>query len=449
MARLFGTDGIRGKANQYPMDGHLAFSVGQAVADLFGGSGRRSPIVIGKDPRISSDMLESALAAGIVSMGKDAYLAGIFPTPGVALLASHRGADAGIVISASHNPYQDNGIKIFSGRGYKLSDQEEEALEKLVFEESLSQRAVPPKEMGMIQPMKDARAEYISFLKKTLPSDISIKDLKIVMDTANGATCEVAPKVFAELGAQVDVIHNSPDGININDHCGSQHTHDLQKRVLEIGAHIGLAFDGDGDRLVAIDEKGDEISGDQILFVCAHMYKDCGALTNNTLVSTVMSNIGLTLACRREGMKHFVSQVGDRNVSHDMRRLGVVVGGENSGHLIFADYHTTGDGILAAIQLVVAMIRKDRPLSELAATIEMYPQRLVNVEVGSKPEISSLVSVTKMIKKVERDLGDQGRVLVRYSGTENLCRVMVEGPSDQLAETYSNQIAHEIKAALS
>jgi len=448
MGKLFGTDGARGIANQYPMTPEMAMKIGQAVSYILRKKGHRPRIVIGKDTRLSGYMLESALAAGIASMGGNPYLAGVFPTPGIAFIASDMGADAGIVISASHNPYQDNGIKIFSGKGHKLSDKEEAAIEGLLLDGGLSAKTPPSKEMGRVYHMTDVRDKYIAFLKKTFPSEVSIKGMKIVMDTANGATCEVAPIAFTELGAHVDVIHNNPDGININDNCGSQHTEDLQKRVLETGADIGLAFDGDGDRLVAVDEKGKKITGDQILLVCAKILKDRGELANNTIVSTVMSNIGMLLACKEYGITHFASQVGDRNVYEDMRRLGAVVGGEDSGHLIFFNHHTTGDGILAAIQLIAAMIREDKPLSELAMMMDMYPQKLLNVEVKSKPEISTLARVTEVIKQVERNLGDQGRVLVRYSGTENLCRVMVEGPTDDLVEKYCKQIADEIKTAL-
>jgi phosphoglucosamine mutase len=275
-----------------------------------------------------------------------------------------------------------------------------------------------------------------------------MEGMKIVIDTANGATYRVAPEAFFELGAKVDVIHNLPNGININDMCGSQYTEDLRRRVLETGAQIGLAFDGDGDRLIAVDEKGREISGDQILIICAKMLKDKGRLKNDLIVSTVMSNLGLTVACKRYGFRHHASQVGDRYVLEDMIRLGAIIGGEESGHMIFLEHHTTGDGIITAIQLIAAMIETGKTLSELAGMMEIYPQRLINVTVRDKPDLSSLPQVIEVIKEVEKALGDDGRVLVRYSGTQSMCRVMVEGPTEGITEMYCKQIAEVIQEAI-
>jgi len=272
--------------------------------------------------------------------------------------------------------------------------------------------------------------------------------MKIVLDTANGATYKVAPDTFWELGANIDVIHNSTNGININDKCGSQHTEDLRKRVVEKGAAIGLAFDGDGDRLIAVDEKGQEITGDQILLICAKMLKDQGKLKNNLLVATVMSNLGLRVACKRYGFKYHASKVGDRYVLEDMIRLGSIIGGEQSGHMVFLDHHTTGDGIVTAMQLLAAMVKTGKPLSELAKMMDIYPQKLINVDVKSKPDINTVPKVMKIIDKVERELKDEGRVLVRYSGTQNMCRVMVEGPSDSVTEKYCEEIADVVKNVL-
>ncbi|MCD6298660.1 MAG: phosphoglucosamine mutase [Deltaproteobacteria bacterium] len=448
MGKLFGTDGIRGEANRHPMDAAIAFSVGQAVAKLFKKEGHRTRVIIGKDTRISGYMLESSLEAGISSMGGVSYLVRVLPTPGIAFISQSMRADAGIVISASHNPYQDNGIKIFSGDGFKLSDEQEDTIEELILGGKLPDMVPPPNEIGRAYRMEDAPGRYIVFLKNTFPRDLSMEGMKIVLDTANGATYRVAPAAFTELGADLEVIHNNPDGLNINDNCGSQYTQDLEKRVLETGAAIGLAFDGDGDRLIAVDEKGRTITGDQIMIICARMLKEQGKLQNDLVVSTVMSNLGLSIACRKYGFKYHSSKVGDRYVLEDMQRLGAVIGGEESGHLIFLDHHTTGDGIIAALQLIAAMIKQGKTLSELADMMDIFPQKLINVEVKSKPDISTVPQVVEAIKQVEEELGDQGRVLVRYSGTQNACRVMVEGPSDDITEKYCGQIADVVRDAL-
>ncbi|HNQ46798.1 MAG TPA: phosphoglucosamine mutase [Syntrophorhabdus sp.] len=448
MGRLFGTDGVRGEANRYPMNAEIAFALGQAVVYILKKEHGRPRIMIGKDTRISGYMLESSLESGITSMGGYPYLLSVLPTPGIAFIAQSMRAAAGIVISASHNPYQDNGIKIFSGSGFKLSDEQEETIEDLMLSNTLHTLVPPVKDMGQAFRMEDVNGRYIVFLKNTFPRDLSIEGMKIVLDTANGATYKVAPDTFWELGANIDVIHNSPNGININDKCGSQHTEDLRKRVVEKGAAIGLAFDGDGDRLIAVDEKGQEITGDQILLICAKMLKDQGKLKNNLLVATVMSNLGLRVACKRYGFKYHASKVGDRYVLEDMIRLGSIIGGEQSGHMVFLDHHTTGDGIVTAMQLLAAMVKTGKPLSELAKMMDIYPQKLINVDVKSKPDINTVPKVMKIIDKVERELKDEGRVLVRYSGTQNMCRVMVEGPSDSVTEKYCEEIADVVKNVL-
>ena len=448
MGKLFGTDGIRGEANRYPMDAMTAFSVGQAVTHLFKNGDHRTRVIIGKDTRISGYMLEGSLEAGITSMGGNPYLVGVLPTPGIAFITQSMRADAGIVISASHNPYQDNGIKIFSGDGFKLSDEQEAFIEDLILNGQLPDMVPPAREMGRAKRIDDVIGRYIVFIKNTFPRKLSIKGMKIVIDASNGATYKVAPAVFTELGADVEIIHDSPDGININDNCGSQHTQDLSMRVKEKGATIGLAFDGDGDRLIAVDENGREITGDQILIICSKVLKDQGKLKNGLLVSTVMSNLGLTIACKKYGFKHHAAKVGDRYVLEDMQRLGAVLGGEDSGHLIFLNHHTTGDGILTAMQLIAAMVSEDKPLSELATMMDVFPQKLINVEVKNKPDVSSVPEVMEAIREVETELGDEGRVLVRYSGTQNVCRVMVEGPTDDLTEKYCTQIADVVKTAL-
>jgi phosphoglucosamine mutase len=448
MGKLFGTDGIRGEANRYPMNAEIAFGVGQAMAHLFKKKGHRAVIIIGKDTRISGYMLESSLEAGITSMGGQAYLVGVLPTPGIAYATQSMRADAGVVISASHNPYQDNGLKIFGGNGYKLSDEQEAVIEDLILNKKLTDKLPEAKNMGRAARLEGVNGRYIVFLKNSFPHNLSMEGMKIALDTANGATYRVAPDAFVELGADVEVIHKTPDGFNINDHCGSQHTERLRSKVVECGAALGLAFDGDGDRLIAIDEKGHEITGDQILIICAKILKKDGKLKNDLLVSTVMSNLGLTVACKRYGFRHHASKVGDRYVLEDMQRLGAVIGGEEAGHMIFLDHHTTGDGIIAAMQLVAAMIREGKPLSELARQMDIFPQKLINVDVSRKPDIAAIPLLVEAIKQVESELRDEGRVLVRYSGTQNMCRVMVEGPTHEATEKYCRQIAEVVKQTI-
>lgn len=448
MGKLFGTDGIRGEANRYPMDANTAFAVGQAVVHVLRKSHHTTRVIIGKDTRLSGYMLESALESGVTSMGGVPYLVGVLPTPGIAFITESMRADAGVVISASHNPYQDNGIKVFSGAGFKLSDEQEERIEDLMLGGELPEMVPAPHDMGRAYRLDDAAGRYIVFLKNTFPRSLSMEGLKIVLDTANGATYRVAPDAFTELGADVTVIHNTPDGLNINENCGSQHTDDLKKTVVETGAAIGLAFDGDGDRLIAVDEKGNEITGDQILVICANMLKEEGRLKNDLLVSTIMSNMGLSVACKRYGFKNHAAKVGDRYVLEDMQRLGGVLGGEESGHVIFLDHHTTGDGILTAMQLLAAMLKAGKPLSELAKLMDVFPQKLINVDVKSKPDIQTVPAIVEAIQQIEAELGDEGRVLVRYSGTQNMCRVMIEGPTVEATEKYATQLADVVRAAI-
>ena len=448
MGKLFGTDGIRGEANHYPMDAATAFALGQAVTYVFRKKGHTIRVVIGKDTRISGYMLESAVESGIASMGGDPLLVGVLPTPGIAFMTESMRADAGMVISASHNPYQDNGIKVFSGAGFKLSDEQEEEIEGLMLGGRLPEMVPPSHEMGRAYRLTDAHGRYVVFLKNTFPRSLSLEGMKIAMDVSEGATYRVAPEALAELGAELTVIHNEPDGLNINRDCGSQHTADLRKAVVDEGAAVGLAFDGDGDRLIAIDEQGHEITGDQILMICAKQLKEEGKLKNDLLVSTVMSNLGLTVACRKYGFKHHASKVGDRYVLEDMQRLGAVIGGEDSGHVIFLDHHTTGDGILTALQLLAAMLKSGKPLSALATLMDVFPQKLINVDVKSKPDIATVPRIVAVIAQVEAELKDEGRVLVRYSGTQNMCRVMVEGPTKEATEKYCELVAGVVKDAI-
>ncbi len=448
MGRLFGTDGIRGEANRYPVDAAVALAVGQAITYVLRKKHHTTRVIIGKDTRISGYMLESALESGVTSMGGVPYLVGVLPTPGIAVITEGMRADAGLVISASHNPYQDNGIKIFSGSGYKLSDAQEQRIEDLVLSGKLPEMVPPPRDMGRAYRLHDVNGRYIVFLKNTFPRKLSLEGMKIAIDVANGATYKVAPETLTELGADLTVIHNNPDGFNINHNCGSQYTADLRRTVLENGCAVGLAFDGDGDRLIAIDEQGREITGDQILMICAKQMKDEGRLANDLVVSTVMSNLGLAVACKRHGFKHHASQVGDRYVLEDMLRLGAVIGGEDSGHMIFLEHHTTGDGILTALQLLAAMLKSGEPLSELAKLMDVYPQKLINVDVKSKPDLSTIPSIVEVIAQVEAELKDEGRLLVRYSGTQSMCRIMVEGPTDEITDKYCRQVADVVRTAL-
>jgi phosphoglucosamine mutase len=448
MGKLFGTDGIRGVANQYPMTPEMALKIGRATAVFFKKDDSRSKIIIGKDTRISGDMLECALISGICSMGVDAYRAGIMPTPGVAVLTSLTGADAGIVISASHNPFYDNGIKIFNKDGYKLADKTEAEIEEFILGNKSGAPAKPVQEIGRTFKINNAENRYATFLIDAIAAKASFKGIKIILDCSNGATYRVAPAVFSELGAEVETLFADPNGKNINKNCGSQHPEALMEAVVNRKAHIGLAFDGDGDRLTAVDEKGALVSGDQLLAVCAKYLKQKGLLKNNLVVSTVMSNLGLGLALKDMGITHKMTDVGDRYVMEAMVASGAILGGEDSGHMIFLDQHTTGDGILAALRLIEVMHANSKPLSELCKIMAVFPQALKNVEVSQKPDLETVPEIQDAIKSVETNLGEQGRVLVRYSGTQPLCRIMVEGPTIEETDRYCRQLADIIKNRL-
>jgi phosphoglucosamine mutase len=449
MGKLFGTDGIRGVANEYPLTAETVFAVGRAVALIFGDSASPPRILIGKDTRQSGAMIENALASGICSVGADAWLAGILPTPAVAYLTASTDAAAGIVISASHNPFYDNGIKIFDPDGYKLDDRKQDEIEHLVLKNPIDTSGNKSHYgRGKIETLKDASERYLAFLQKTLPAASRFNGIKIALDCSNGATYAVAPKLFQELGAQVEAIHIRPDGKNINANCGSEHLASLIDAVLAQKADIGLAFDGDGDRLVAVDEKGQVISGDRTLAICARSLKRKGLLRNNLVVSTVMSNLGLRLALKEMGIHHLMSAVGDRYVLELMIANGAVIGGEDSGHMIFLDQHTTGDGLLTAIRLIQIMREDNRPLSELSRAMTVFPQVLLNIDVRKKPPIEDVPQIVAAIRSVEKRLGEKGRVLVRYSGTQPLCRVMVEGPEENETRRYCRQIADVVKTAL-
>jgi phosphoglucosamine mutase len=449
MGRLFGTDGIRGAANQYPLTAEMAVRIGLAVASIFRRANGQTKIIIGKDTRESSDLLESALASGICSASADACLTGILPTPAVAYLTSATDASAGIMISASHNPFYDNGIKIFDGGGFKLDDHKEEQLEYLILDKhpnELGNQSVC--NAGSVKKFKDAAKRYLDFLQNTLPEKTVFKDMKIIVDCSNGATYKVAPQLFHNLGAQVETIGANPDGQNINAGCGSESPETLIDTVIAKKVDIGLAFDGDGDRLIAVDENGQLVTGDRILAILAKAFKQKGLLKNNVVVSTVMSNLGLQLALKNLGIRYLMAPVGDRYVLQLMQENGAIIGGEDSGHMIFLDRHTTGDGMLAAIGLLQVMHDESKPLSELSRVMKAFPQVLLNIEVKDKPEIENVPQIKDAIRCVEDMLGEQGRVLVRYSGTQPLCRVMVEGPVEEETRYYCRQIADVVKAAI-
>jgi phosphoglucosamine mutase len=449
MGNLFGTDGVRGVANRYPMTPEMALKIGRAtVLACPRQKDGRLRIVVGNDTRRSGRMLESALAAGICSTGADVFLAGTLPTPAVAFLARSMEMDAGIMISASHNPFEDNGIKIFSGKGLKLPDEQEEKIEKLVLFPEETAPAPTGTEVGSMYPIQDAGDRYTDFCKGTFPEDLNLRGMKLVLDCANGATFRVAPAVFESLGADVTALHCHPDGTNINDRCGSQHTESLALKVRETGADAGLAFDGDGDRLIAIDDLGRELSGDHIMAVCGHMYKDRGWLGHNLIVITVMSNFGFRAALETAGIDYEVAGVGDRYVMELMQSTGAVLGGEASGHIIFRNHHSTGDGILSGLQLLSAMRFRNQSLSRLAEIVRMYPQIIVNVEVSRKPPLDSIPEVQAAIREAERELGNGGRVLVRYSGTQGMCRVMVEASAEETARRLAKAMADIVRRSV-
>lgn len=449
MGRLFGTDGVRGVANIAPMTAEMILEIGRATAHVCKQhKHRRHRIVIGKDTRVSGYMVENALTAGICSMGVDVFLVGPMPTPGIAFITHNMRADAGMVISASHNPYQDNGIKIFSRDGFKLPDEDEDEIEDLITMGRIRDIRPTAKEIGKAKRIDDAIGRYIVFCKNTFPDDLSLDGMKIVLDCANGATYKVAPIIFSELGADVTAIHNDPDGININENCGSQHTESLRAKVVETGADIGLAFDGDGDRLIAVDEKGREITGDHIMTICGKMYKERGWLKNNLIISTVMSNFGFNIALEKLNIKQGISQVGDRYVLEMMQKKSAVIGGEESGHIIFLNHHTTGDGIISALQLISALRLYNKPLSALAKVMKLSPQKMINVDVKTKPPLEDMAELQKAIKAAESKLNGKGRVLIRYSGTQAMCRVMVEGPTQALTEELCSSLVDTVKKCI-
>jgi phosphoglucosamine mutase len=427
MRRLFGTDGVRGVANNFPMTSEIAMQIGRGIAFLVKDMRHGHRIVIGKDTRLSGYMIENALAAGICSMGVDILLVGPLPTPGIAFITTSMRADAGVVISASHNPFQDNGIKIFSRDGFKLPDEKEAEIEDLIFSQKMAALRPVADEIGKATRIEDARGRYVVFLKNTFPRQYTLEDFHIVLDCAHGATYGVAPQVFEELGARVTVIGNRPDGKNINHECGALHPELMAAKVREVGADLGIALDGDGDRVIFADENGSIINGDHIMALCAADLIARKKLRKKTLVATVMSNLGLEVAMARLGGKMVRTAVGDRYVVEEMRQHGYAFGGEQSGHLVFLDHNTTGDGILAALQVLAVMIKRGKPLSELAEVMESFPQVLKNVRTSTRLDLDRIPGLKEGSARVENKLGSEGRLLIRQSGTEPVIRVMVEG----------------------
>lgn len=440
--KLFGTDGIRGEANRYPITAENALLVGKATAAVFrdvAGRGGRLRAVLGKDTRISGYMLESAIAGGLLSMGLDVLEVGPMPTPAVAHLTKSMGACCGIMITASHNPAADNGIKIFAADGFKLPDSTELEIERRIFAGELDSSDVTVEKIGKASRIEDARGRYIEFAKGSIRNR-SLKGLKVVLDCANGAAYSIAPPIFRELGAEVIESSVRPDGLNINRDCGALYPERVGELVRQHGADAGIAFDGDADRVIFCDERGEVVDGDRIIGMVALDYQARGRLNSNAVVVTSMSNLGLHRAMREAGIRVEVTDVGDRYVIERMREGDFNVGGEQSGHIIFMDYATTGDGILSALHVLQLMKQRDRPLSELAGFMQVFPQMLRSVKVGRKVPVAELPALRDLIAAAERELGDSGRVIVRYSGTENKMRVLVESESAALVEKWSDAL---------
>jgi phosphoglucosamine mutase len=449
--KLFGTDGIRGTANVHPMTPEVALALGRAIAHVFrdqeGGGGRKE-ILIGKDTRLSGYMFEDALAAGICSMGVNVIQVGPVPTPALAFLTRDMRCNAGVMITASHNAYQDNGIKFFAADGFKLPDSDEVLIERLIASGEASQTHVAPDDIGQAQRIDDARGRYIVYLKNTFPRDLTLKGMRIVIDCANGAGYKVGPTVFRELGAEVFELGCEPNGRNINEDCGSLYPERTANKVLELRADLGIALDGDADRVIVIDERGEIFDGDMLMWLCARDMQKRGALANDTVVATVMSNLGLEIALSSIGVQLIRASVGDRYVVEEMRKGGHNLGGEQSGHILFLDDSTTGDGIMSALQVLALMARSGRKLSHLSEGFERLPQVLVNVAVAAKRPLDEVPSFLEAVANVEEELGDAGRVLVRYSGTELKARVMVEGRDEARVQTLANGLAETLRRAL-
>ncbi len=445
--KLFGTDGIRGKANHYPMTGDIAFEVGRAAAYVLKKKHGRNQILIGKDTRLSGYMLESALTSGICSMGMNVILIGPMPTPGIAFVTRSLRVDAGVVISASHNSFDDNGIKFFSSNGFKLPDSTEAAIEKAMFSNRLEKIRPEGVGIGRAHRVEDADGRYIEYVKSTFPKGRTLEGMRVVVDCSNGSAYKITPSVLSELGADVIAINDKPDGTNINLNCGTTHPEDMQRAVMEYRADVGIAHDGDADRTMICDERGKLVDGDKIMAVLAMDMKKEGILNNNTVVATVMSNIGFELSLKKQGIKVIRAAVGDRYVVEEMIKRGCNLGGEQSGHIILLDHNTTGDGPITALQVLSAMCRKEKKLSELTADINILPQVLLNVTIRSHKKIEDFPAIAASIKKAEKKI-KSGRIFVRASGTEPKIRVMVEGDNMEEITAIAEEIAEVIKTSM-
>ena len=439
--RIFGTDGLRGRVNSYPLTAEMALRLGLAAGTVFRSEESRRKVIIGKDTRLSGYLFESALTAGLCASGMDVYQVGPLPTPAIAFLTRNMRADFGVVISASHNPYYDNGIKFFNREGFKLPDEIENKMSDLILDMDHEWEYPASDKVGRAFRIVDASGRYIVYLKSSFPLQLTLDGLRVVIDCANGANYKVAPLALEELGAEVFTLGTSPDGLNINYQCGSLHPEKMQAKVREVRADIGLALDGDADRLIVADERGRILDGDQILAICAADLMKKGKLPGNILVGTVMSNMALETFMKEHGGQLLRSKVGDRYVIESMLKNGAMLGGEQSGHLVFREYGTTGDGLLAALQILRIMRETGKPLSALASLIKPYPQLLHNVKVTRKTPFEKCEKLMAAKLDVENQLGEHGRVLLRYSGTENLCRIMVEGMDEELVRRCLKQLA--------
>jgi phosphoglucosamine mutase len=446
--KLFGTDGIRGVANIHPMTGEMMLDLGRALAYLIRKGPHRHRVVIGKDTRLSGYMLETALASGLCSMGVDVMLCGPLPTPAISNLTVSMRADAGAVISASHNPYQDNGIKFFSRDGFKLPDEVEAQIEDLIAHDKLDHLRPTATSIGKAFRIDDAGGRYVVYAKSTFPKELTLEGLTIVVDCGHGAAYRVAPEVFEELGAKVIPIGVSPDGKNINKGFGALFPEAMCKAVVKTGADLGIALDGDADRLIVADEKGQVVDGDAVMAICGLDLLERRVLPKKTVVATVMSNLGLDQAIEGAGGRVVRTRVGDRYVVEELRKNGYSFGGEQSGHLIFLEHATTGDGTVAALALLRVMVQSGQRLSELAGCMEVFPQSQLNLPVRDKPELGSLSGVMRAVRDAEKKLGKEGRVLVRYSGTESKVRVLVEGQDQKTIDAFAAQIGSELKKAI-
>ena len=448
MRKLFGTDGVRGVANLEPMTSETAMQLGRAAAHIFMRRAGRHQIVIGKDTRLSGYMLEAALISGLCSMGVDVLLVGPMPTPAIAFLTRSLRADAGVVISASHNPYQDNGIKFFSNDGFKLPDEVEARIEQLIVSNEIHHLRPTADAIGKAFRIDDAEGRYIEFVKRSLPRLLDFQGMHLVVDCANGAAYKVAPTVLRELGAKVDVLCDKPDGMNINDGCGAVHPEQLQEMVVANGADLGIALDGDADRAIFVCEQGKIIDGDHIMAALALDLHGQGLLAKQAVVGTVMSNFGLELAMSKAGINLLRTPVGDRYLMERMLADGYNFGGEQSGHFIFLDHNTTGDGLISALQVLSLMKRTQKPLSELARAMTAVPQVLLNVKVKQKRDLSDLPEIRRAIEAGEQQLNGTGRILVRYSGTEPVLRIMVEGEKDTTIRELADHLAQIVRSSL-